>query len=42
MSFFKSFTSIMRYNFISESSFSTVLDYPGFAVVVVLCYDDAK
>jgi hypothetical protein len=32
----------MRYDFKSESCFLGVLDYPGLAVVAVLCSDDAE
>ena len=42
MSFLKSSTSIIRYDFKSESSFSSVLEYPSLAVVGVLGSDDAK
>ena len=35
-------TSIMRYNFKSESCFMGVLGYPGLAVVVALGSDDAQ
>jgi hypothetical protein len=35
MPFLKSYTSIMRYDFKSESCFSGVLGYPGLAVVGV-------
>jgi hypothetical protein len=38
----KSSTSIMRYEFKSESCFSAVLGYPGLAVVGVLVSDDAS
>jgi hypothetical protein len=38
----KSSASIMRYDFKSESCFSSVLGYPGLAVVGVLGSDDAK
>ena len=42
MPFFKSFTSIMRYDFKSESCFSGVLGYPGLTEVVVLGSDDGE
>jgi hypothetical protein len=42
MPFLKSFTSIMRYDFKSESCFSGVLGYPGLAVVGVLGSDDVQ
>jgi hypothetical protein len=42
MSFLKSSISIMRYDFKPESYFSTVLEYPGLAVVGELGSDDAK
>jgi len=42
MSFLKSSITIMRCNFKSKSCFSTVLDYPVFAVVGELGSDDAK
>jgi hypothetical protein len=42
MSFLKSSSSIMRYEFKSESCFSGVLGYPGLTVVGVLGSDDAK
>ena len=42
MPFLKSSTSIMRYDFKSESCFSGVLGYPGLAVVGVLGSDDAE
>jgi hypothetical protein len=41
MSFLKSSMSIMEYDFKSESCFSSVLGYPGLAVVEVLGSDDA-
>ncbi|EDL25362.1 mCG147904 [Mus musculus] len=42
MPFLRSSTSIMRYDFESESCFSGVLGYPGLAEVGVLCSDDGK
>jgi hypothetical protein len=42
MPFLKSSTSIMRYDFKSESCFSGVLGYPGLAVLGVLGSDYAK
>jgi hypothetical protein len=42
MSFLKSSTSIMRYDFKSESCFSGVLGYPGLTVARVLGSDDAE
>jgi hypothetical protein len=42
MSFLKYSTSIMRYDFKSESCFSDLLGYPRLAVVGVLGSDDAK
>jgi hypothetical protein len=40
MSFLKSSTNIMKYDFESESCFLGVLGYPGLAVVGVLGSDD--
>ena len=40
--FLMSSTSIMRYDFKSESCFSGVLGYPGLAEVGVLCSDDGE
>ena len=42
MPFFKSSTTIMRYDFKSTSCFSGVLGYPGLVVVGVLGSDDAQ
>jgi hypothetical protein len=42
MSFLKSSIIIMRCDFTSESLFSGVLGYPGYAVVGELGSDDAK
>ena len=42
MSFLKSSTSIMKYDFKSESCFLGVLGYPGLAVVGKLRSDDAE
>jgi hypothetical protein len=42
MSFLKSFISIMRCDFKSKSCFTSVLGYPGLAVVEELGSDDAK
>jgi hypothetical protein len=42
MSYLKSTTSIMRYEFKSESCFSGVLVYPGLDVVGILGSDDAE
>ena len=42
MSFLKSSTSIMRYDFKSESCFSGVLGYPGLAEVGVLGSGDGE
>jgi hypothetical protein len=42
MPFLKPSTSIMRYDFKSESCFLGVLGYPGLAVVGVLGSDDAE
>jgi hypothetical protein len=42
MSVLNSYIIIIRCNFKSESSFSGVLEYPGFAVVGEMGSDDAK
>jgi hypothetical protein len=42
MSFLKSPTSLMRYDFKSESFYSGVLGYPGLTVMGVLDSDDAE
>jgi hypothetical protein len=42
MPFLKSFTSIMRYDFKSESCFSGVLGYPGLTVLGTLGSDDTE
>ena len=42
MPFLKSSTSIMRYDFKSESYFLGVLGYPGLIVLGILDSDDAK
>jgi hypothetical protein len=42
MPFLKSFTTIMRYDFKSDSCLSGVLGYPGFSVAGVLGSDDAQ
>jgi hypothetical protein len=42
MSFLKSSTIIMRYDFKSNFCFSVVLGYSGLAVVGILGSDDAK
>ena len=42
MPFLRSSTSIMRYDFESESCFSGVLGYPGLAEVGVLGSDDGE
>ena len=42
MPFLRSYTSIMRYDFESESCSSGVLRYPGLAEMGVLCSDDGE